>query len=842
MSRNRWSRWVKRVLAGLLAFGPSAGCKQQIFMEPGDYHDAIMNSLPRQLETKPNDTILPDRVDKIGKVATVLDPDRPARMMTLQECIAIALEQGATGSPNSSAFNLNLNGAGGFFKTDALPSFSGGQFLSSTDAIRVFSFDPATVATDLERSLSKFDVRWLTTMQWQKIDQPTAVQFVSFQNSQDAALFTSTLAKPLPTGGVAGITFSTSYAKFNNTSGTTTFVNPNYQPQVQFTFEQPLLRLFGVEINQLSPVHPGSQVLNVQTNNPQGVQGILINRIRVDQAKAAFDRNVNVLLLNVEAAYWNLYAAYYNLYANEEGMRQSYEGYRFTQIRVNVGTDPPQNLDQAEAQFERFRGQVLEARGLVLDAERQLRGLLNLRSDDGTRIVPIDSPNLAPYLPDFNEAANEAMANLPELLIARQDLKTQQLNLILQKNLRRPDLRVFGTYNIAGLGTRLDGSEFANPAQTIPGNAFTSLSNNQFNSWTVGFRLDVPIGFRDASALVRDAQLNLARSYYGLRDSELKALELLVNQYRRLVEAHAVIAPRQAERKSLQLYVAKVRAVIDIGRWQPQDFLNYLTVQQQLATAIAAEFRAVAEYNTALAAFEYSKGTIQRYNNVAVNEGPLPPWVQKKAADHIRERTESALKLRERDVAPPPGGPGVIGAGEVGPAIGTPLLNNLLPLDQAYGQKREPVPDTLPPKPPDDKKDAGMGDGKMGLRPVPGTVAGLPAIPRTLPMANPTPPAGGPGAGDYFQPSGTVTLSPRGSAGLTGSGGAIAPPPSVPGSPVSSPTSPGRLPAPPALDPLPVPPSTAIPLPVPPQLPSTRDPVDTGPGVPAIPLPSGGNQ
>lgn len=833
MSRNRW---VKRILAGLLAFGPTTGCKQQLFLEPGDYHDAVMNTLPRGLETSPHDTIVPDRVDKIGNPATVLDPDRPARLITLKECIAIALEQGNTGTQNQPGF-----------KVDQLPGFNAGQFFNNTDAIRVLAIDPAIVAADLERSLSKFDARWITSMQWQKIDQPTAVQFVSFQNSQDAAQLNSTLAKPLPTGGVAGITFSTNYSKF--TSGATqfgTFVNPNYTPRVQFSFEQPLLRLFGVEANQLSASHPGSQLLNIQPLGGNGTQGILISRIRVDQQKASFDARVNGLLLSVEAAYWNLYAAYYNLYAQTEGTRQAYEGYRFAKLRVDIGTDPPQNLDQAQAQFERFRSQVYDARGQVLDAERQLRGHLSLRSDDGTRLVPIDQPNTSPYQPDFNEAANEAMANLPELLIARQDLKTQQLNLLLQKNLRRPDLRAYGTYDVAGLGTSLEGSEFANAAKTVPGNALTSLANNQFNSWTVGFRLDIPIGFRDANALVREAQLNLAKSYYGLRDSELKALEILVERYRRLTQTHALMGTRQAERQSLQRYVARIKVLIETGRWQAQDFLNYLTVQQQLAVALASEFRAVADYNTALAAFEQAKGTIQRYNNVTVNEGPLPPWAQKKAADHIRERTEAALKLRERDVVPPPGGPGMLAGGTVGPAVGTGLVDNLPP----FAQKQEPVPDKLPePQPVDPKKDPKVIPpvpplgGNAGARTVPGTTTGLPSIPRSLPTSSLplSPPTGGtePGAGDYFRPSGTATLPPRGEAGPTARpADNLAPPPNPGMGGVVVP--PGRLPAPPALDPLPVPPASSLPLPVPPQLPTTGSgTIEFGPAgsVPPIPTP-----
>ena len=96
-----------------------------------------------------------------------------------------------------------------------------------------------------------------------------------------------------------------------------------------------------------------------------------------------------------------------------------------------------------------------------------------------------------------------------------------------------------------------------------------------------------------------------------------------------------------------------------------------------LAAAVAAEFRAIADYNTALAVFEFAKGTVQQYNNVTIGEGPLPPWVHKKATDHIRERTEAALKLRERDVQPPPGGPAAQGGAPVAPPTGSGLFDSL---------------------------------------------------------------------------------------------------------------------------------------------------------------------
>ncbi|MCE9560634.1 MAG: TolC family protein [Planctomycetes bacterium] len=784
MSRKRW---VKRILAGLLAIGSAGGCKQRVFMEPADYKDAVMNALPRGLESDPHSTLTPDKVDRVTQEkgpGDVLDTTRPPRMVTLQECIAIALEQGNTGSQTPTNFG---------FKTESIET-QNGRTIGGSDSIKVFAVDPAISAVSLERSLSKFDARWVNSLTWQKFDQPTAAQFLSFQNSRDVANLTTTLAKPLPTGGVSAITFSTDYQKFTSNSGSG-FVNPNYTPRVQFTFEQPLWRLFGVEANQLAGSHPGSQLLNLQPSGGAGTEGILISRIRVDQAKADFDVKVNYLLVNIETAYWNLYAAYYNLYAQEEGMRQAFEGYRFIQIRVETGNQPPQDAYQARAQFERFRRQVYQARGQVLESERQIRGMMGLRSDDGFRLIPIDKPNEAPFRPDFYEAANEALSNRPELLEARETVKFNQLNVQLQKNLRRPDLRLVSQYDIAGLGTRLDGSETL--AGGVPGNALSSFTSNNFNSWTVGFRLDMPLGFRDANGLVRDSQLNLARSYFQLRDAEMKALEYLVQQYRRVIQAHAEIGPAREERKALQIYLGKIKELIDIGRWDANSYQQYLTVQRDLATSIANEFRAIADYNSALAAMELAKGTIQQYNKVSVNEGPLPPWAQKKAADHIRERTESALKLRERDCSPEPAGPGVIGSTPIAPPGGTPLIGNItLP---PFAEQRAPLPDALPtPLPLDPKKVAPSLPSGIGMSAQPPATTRLTQPAPQFP--NPTFVGNGDPAGVFFQPVGTASFAPRTPAA----------------SAISTETKPS--PAPPA-PPLPTPfpaGGGSVPLPVPP--------------------------
>jgi outer membrane protein TolC len=253
------------------------------------------------------------------------------------------------------------------------------------------------------------------------------------------------------------------------------------------------------------------------------------------------------------------------------------------------------------------------------------------------------------------------MGYRPELVLARQDLKFRQFDLIISKNQLKPDLRFFANYDINGLGTRLDGgpvSGFSTDPTTlqpvpIPGNAFSQLADNEFNSWNLGLRLDIPLGYRDAHSLVRVARLNLARAYFQLKDQERKAEQFLTLQYRELQqyydEIEAQRAGREANARQLELRFQEFR----VGRGTLDVLLE---AQRNFADSLANEHIAIANYNNRLAGFQFAKGTILAYNNVNISEGPLPACAQVRAVEHQRRRT-LALVGRERPAMMAPGGP-----------------------------------------------------------------------------------------------------------------------------------------------------------------------------------------
>ncbi len=626
-------RWIKRIWTAALVMAATAGCKQQCFITEGGF-DHAQRLLAAGLENMPlASQAAATSILQTPTPNTVLDPDRPPRYLSLAEAISKALEKGTRGS-------FALNGQG----DDTLVRATGGNL--STDQIRVLALDPAIAETAVEASLSKFDAVFQSSMSWNVTDRPIGTALDAFQAGRagalnaiqtDAATFNAAILKPLPTGGVAGITFNTQY-QFTNLPAA---VNPSYTPSLQFQFEQPLLQGFGVEINQLRAAFPQPILAAIPGNLLQPTsEGILLTRIRYDQSRADFEANVSQMVLNVEVAYWNLYSAYWNLYSRELGLRLAYESWRTTRTKHLAGGAQGIKLAdvaRTRGQYELFRGQRIDALSQVLEGERQLRKLMGEISEDGTRLIPSDTPTLSPYQPDWQTSLEEALNLRPELVIAREDLKIQQLTVIEQKNSLLPDLRFTATYDINALGGRLDGAD--------NNNAFRNLARNDFNNYSLGFRLNVPLGYRGANANLRRARLALARSYALLKDQEEKTEQFLALQYKFLFRYYEQIKIQRAQREAYGLNLRLLFLLVGEKSDLSQPAL--LETQRFFAEALAQEYAAIVNYNNTLATFEYAKGTLLKHNNVVIGEGELPTCAQERAADH-HARRNAAIVLAER--------------------------------------------------------------------------------------------------------------------------------------------------------------------------------------------------
>src|SRR5262249_15663711 len=143
---------------------------------------------------------------------------------------------------------------------------------------------------------------------------------------------------------------------------------------------------------------------------------------------------------------------------------------------------------------------------------------------------------------------------------ARNELKIRQFNLIEAKNELLPDLRFTSTYDLNGIGNRMDGAHQNPLVPTDEGNALRSLAGGHFNNWAIGLRLNVPIGFRLAHAKGGEGRLQVERAYRALNEFELRTGSILESYYRDLFRYYDQISIQRSQREA---YGEQLRALTE---------------------------------------------------------------------------------------------------------------------------------------------------------------------------------------------------------------------------------------------------------------------------------------
>lgn len=595
-----WRMAVRNWLAGSLAvvmmLATLAGC-QPTFMSKEMYTEAHA-PLPRSLEE--NTCPINDPITKISSAPpTVSQADRPPRYLTLQEALAIALESGTVSGRAISNLLLIQAPGSGPPATNAI----GFSVTAQNDSIRVLALQPAVTNAAAEVSDARFDTIVYTGANWLGLDGLANIPNLG-TNFQNSTLFANggqntgglgsridaALVKPLANGGIATLFTQGDYRALNNNgvNPVPTFgaFNPQYSVRMGLGYEMPLWRDSGVGINQILPLFPSPSGLSFASTGAStafgqhqsklaglagGTDGILIARLKFDQSRAHFENTINTMLANVEIAYWNLYNKYGQLYSYEDSVRIIHKAWQEAHDRhvlgggdEEKGTGPSQYF-QTLGQYNEFRGERMRALNEVIEAERNLRSILGLPPDDGSRLVPITPPTMSHMKPSFDACIREALSSRPDLAWARQEVTKVQMALQVQKNNLRPDVRAYFRYEpfgdgstLTGTGTFIDGT-----GATQPANAFRSLMGGGLADWQVGIAANMPLGFRAEFAAYRAARLELTKTYLVLKDWENQVVFQVTKEYHDLEYWYKEIMLHRLERKA---YGESVQKRLDADR------------------------------------------------------------------------------------------------------------------------------------------------------------------------------------------------------------------------------------------------------------------------------------
>ncbi|MBA5867635.1 MAG: hypothetical protein GDA67_13165 [Nitrospira sp. CR1.3] len=385
----------------------------------------------------------------------------------------------------------------------------------------------------------------------------------------------------LITGGNVDLNYAPARTNVNQDVAQGFLYNPAYTSSLALTLTQPLLRNAGIDITKT--------FIKVAQNN-------------ADVEQHVFRDRVLTVIATVEQTYWELVFANENLKVAEAALKAAQELLASNRAKAKAGVMSIVDVLQAEAAVASRVEQVLVAEKAIRDQEDQLRRLLNPGEEDlrlDIRLTPTDPPVTALEPLSLQEAIDIAIEHRPEIVQAKKNVESGELNKQFAKNQLLPTLSFQGTMGLLGLGGDYKGTSQRN---------FTG----DFYNYGAGLVLSYPLGNRSAISTYNKRQLeaqNAEAALVSVRQQIIvgvrEAVRRVQTDFKRIETTRSarIMAEKQlqAEQERLKVGLSTTRFVLDF--------------QRDLATAQGNELRATVDYNKSLSNLARHKATtLDRYN------------------------------------------------------------------------------------------------------------------------------------------------------------------------------------------------------------------------------------
>ena len=444
--------------------------------------------------------------------------------------------------------------------------------------------------SDIVGEQAKFDPTLSLNGQYNRAVQPlnrpvfggTAFNLNSIEKfDQRNSSLTLDVTQNLLTGGNYDLNYSPQRTNVNQNVATGFLFNPAYTGGLAFTFTQPLLRNFGVDVNRT--------FIQVAQNNAKVEEQVFTDRVLT-------------VIATVEQSFWELVFVNENLKVAESALKAAQELLASNRAKAKAGIMSIVDVLQAEAAVASRVEQVLVAEKAIRDQEDQFRRLLNpaeeeLRQD--VRLTPLDKPSQTLEAISPEETVDVALELRPEILQARKNLESASVNVKFAKNQLLPNLSFQGTSGMSGLGN--DAGDMANK----------NFSGEYYN-YGAGLVFSYQLGNRSAISQYNKRQLegmNAKASLASVRQQVIvsvrEAVRRVQTDFKRIETTRSarIMAEKQlqAERERLNVGLTTTRFVLDF--------------QRDLATAQGNELRAIVDYNKSLSNLSRNKATtLERYS------------------------------------------------------------------------------------------------------------------------------------------------------------------------------------------------------------------------------------
>jgi outer membrane protein TolC len=623
------------LLAALMALPPAALAESAVTRITGTPQDESWHSRFTHRYTQPQ--VAPINLSNSSRLDALL---RAGRIyLSLQDAIALALENNldieiSRFGPRIAEADLLRTRAGGQVRgvpsnVTSGPSSAGGISLAGTGVAQAGTGvagtgggGGGTAATGgatvlfTGTQVPSFDETVYVTYDWAHRTSPqantrlTGTTALVFENSG----WNAGIQRGFATGAVMQLGYSQTFQTSNSIGNA---INPFRQGNVGFNVTQPLLRGFGLAVNN---------------------RFIRIAKNEVKQADLTFKQQVIATVATVVNLYSDLVSFNEDVKVRRQALSLAEKLYNDNRKQVEIGTLAPIEIVRAEAEVARAQQELTTAETQLLQQETIIKNYLSRTGVNSpvigdARIVPTDQLRMpeTEQIRPIQDLVEMAVQSRPELAQTALAIENTKISLQGSKSLLLPQLDLVASAQNNGLAGQYNtllpppdpGDPLLGGSRVEPGfvgglsTVWNQLLSRNFPNYSIGFQLSIPLRNRTAQA-------DIIRDQLQLRQNEIRQRQEL-NQIRVDVQ-NALIGLQQSRARFQAAQKSRVLQEQTLDAEQKKYALGASTIffviqaQRDLAQALAAEVAALSAYNRSRTSLDRATGQILPAYSISLDE------------------------------------------------------------------------------------------------------------------------------------------------------------------------------------------------------------------------------
>ncbi len=412
----------------------------------------------------------------------------------------------------------------------------------------------------------------------------------------------------LLTGGYVQVSANESYLKQNAPSD---YLNPSVAPVVQVYLRHNLLQGFGTGVN--------GRFIRVAEKNIRAAHETFRSQLL----------NVVASILNL---YWDLVTDDDDLAVRQRALDQAQKFYDDTRKQIELGVVPRFEASRAQSNVTNSRQLLAIAQATAQQQENLLKNAIsrNGLEDpllDSAQVVTLDRIQVPEQdnLPPLRELVAKALANRPDVALARINDETSEISAIGTANGVLPSLQAFAAVSASGLaGTSAPYEGVTADKYYVGGlgNALGQVFRDNFPSRHIGALFGGTI------------QNHVAQGDYGVDQLQLRQSDLVErrNQNQMVVDiSNQMVALRQARARYSQAVDSRKLQEQLLEKSQQSFSFGAATIseveaaQTSLVVAQEAEVTAMSAYSHARTSLDQVLGQTLDVNHVSVEQALNDP-------------------------------------------------------------------------------------------------------------------------------------------------------------------------------------------------------------------------